>query len=162
VRNRVFHYPDYRQYVIFTTDTLDHMYPYAQRWPWSKEAGGEIYSPAPFEPGLIVSSAIGPTPHDIRKRHLFKPDIDALTLHRNWRYEQGQHVVGLWHTHPEEKPSPSIQDQKTTLEYLSAFQGGRDRYLLVILGDKGVPLNMSVWVAEDGDSKKWFRLIEEK
>jgi hypothetical protein len=68
--------------------------------------------------------------------------------------------VGLWHTHPKNRPSPSGRDQKTTWEYLDAFQVDRSRYLMVIIGNRGSVSRMAVWVASGHSSREWIQLNE--
>ena len=97
--NRIFFYPDFRRYVLFTTDVLDHMYVHAQRHLWQKEAGGEIYAIDPDARGLIITTATGPNSGDRRGRRFFNHDIEAATRDREWQFTQGRHAVGLWHTH---------------------------------------------------------------
>lgn len=157
---RVFFFPDNRRYLLLTSDALAHMYAHAQTWPWKKEAGGEIYSPAPAAHGLVVTTATGPNTKDRRSRHHFNPDVATSAEHRYQQFAIGRHAVGLWHTHPEVDPAPSAQDQETARSYLSAFAGERDRYLLIILGNSGKPLNMTVWVADFTASTPWYPLAE--
>jgi integrative and conjugative element protein (TIGR02256 family) len=160
--NRIFFYPDFSRYVFFTESALDHMYAHVQRKLWQTEAGGEIYSADPDSHGLIITVATGPNPDDKRGRRSFNPDVDATTQHRNQQFEQGRHAVGLWHTHPEKNPSPSGLDRRTTEDYLVAFQGQRERYLMVILGNQGKVPNMAIWSAERNELSQWIELIEAK
>ncbi|RAQ03588.1 hypothetical protein DPR02_29460 [Burkholderia cepacia] len=85
------------------------MYGYAQRVRNQTEAGGEIYSPTPYSSSLLVAIA-GPHPKDSRSLYSYNPDIEAATRARNVEYERGRHAIGLWHTHPELRPSPSGRD----------------------------------------------------
>lgn len=160
--NRIFFYPDFRRYVLFTANALDHMYAHAQRRLWHKEAGGEIYSIDSDAHGLIITAATGPNPGDKRGRNSFNPDIEATSRHRQHQFAQGQHAVGLWHTHPETRPSPSGLDRRTTEDYLTAFQGQREHYLTVILGNRGNTPNMAVWSAGRNEWSRWIELEEAK
>jgi len=72
----------------------------------------------------------------------------------------GKHAIGLWHTHPEAKPLPSTQDYNTTREYLEAFNGMMDGFLLIILGNSGNPLNMAVWMVTMKSNGEWIQLEE--
>ncbi|TBW36217.1 hypothetical protein E0E54_10070 [Azotobacter chroococcum] len=156
---RIFFYPDSTRYVLFTEQALAHMYAHAQRWPWQKEAGGEIFSAAPDAAGLVISSAAGPSPLDRRSRYAWNPDTTAADLDRQAEFALDRHAVGLWHTHPVPSPSPSALDRHTTLEYLEAFQGDRSRYLMVIIGNRGTPPAMGVWVATPERHGGWLKLI---
>jgi proteasome lid subunit RPN8/RPN11 len=155
---RTFFSPDKARYVLFTEGVLQHMYGYAQRRWNQTEAGGEIYSPAPYSSSLLVDAVTGPHPTDHRSRHSYNPDVAAATRARNAAYERGRHAIGLWHTHPEPRPSPSGRDRTTTEDYLSAFGIDRERYLMVIIGNCGETPAMTVWSAEK--SGGWQRWVE--
>ncbi|OGT89340.1 MAG: hypothetical protein A2286_04550 [Gammaproteobacteria bacterium RIFOXYA12_FULL_61_12] len=158
--NRLFFYPDYRRYVLFTTPALNHIYSRLQRWVWQKESGGELFAVDPASHGLIITIAKGPAREDCRARHAFNPDIVAAHRERLLQYDLGLHAIGLWHTHPERYPRPSGLDQRTTEAYLEAFMGDRTRYLMVILGNHGAPPNMQVWSVSRSEQSKWIALLE--
>ncbi|PWK29720.1 Mov34/MPN/PAD-1 family protein [Pseudomonas sp. OV226] len=158
--NRIFFYPDNTRYVLFTEQALFHMYAYAQRRLWQKEAGGEIFSSEPDAGGLIITAATGPHPSDRRSRFAWNPNINASDRYRQIEFSHNRHAVGLWHTHPENVPTPSGRDQATTREYLDAFRGDRSRYLMVIIGNRGSVPRMAVWVASHQSTHKWVQLRE--
>jgi len=160
--NRLFFYPDYRRYVILTDRVIDHIYAHAQRRFWQREAGGEIYSVDTDTHGLVISAATGPNKGDHRGRYSYNPDIEAATKDRVLQFASGMHAVGLWHTHPESWPTPSQKDRRTTEEYLEAFREDRHRYLMLILGNRGAPPNMTIWSAEREVTNEWIKLIEGK
>ncbi|WP_374703326.1 Mov34/MPN/PAD-1 family protein [Cupriavidus pauculus] len=126
------------------------MYSYAQRGWRQTEAGGEIYSPTPYSSSLLVDAITGPHTEDRRSRHSYNPDVEAATRARNTEFQRGRHAVGLWHTHPESRPTPSGRDRTTTEDYLGAFCEQRERYLSVIIGNRGETPAMTVWSAEKG------------
>lgn len=159
---RTFLLPEQRGVVVFSNAVLARICGYAQtRW-WQREAGGQLFSATPHQARVVVSDATGPHVRDARSRHAFVPDPTTATRDRNERFGQGQHAVGLWHTHPEAVPSPSHQDRTTTREYLEAFEGAMDGFLLVTLGNEGTPLNMSVWLATASPRNTWTQLPEIK
>jgi integrative and conjugative element protein (TIGR02256 family) len=160
MNNRIFLLPDNRGRVLFIDTVQQHMYKHAQTRLWHCEAGGQLFSPAPQDASVIVSVGTGPHPRDIRSRHHFMPDLSSATYDRQNQYNLGYHAVGLWHTHPEVNPVPSNQDYNTTREYLEAFHGMMDGFLLVILGNCGNPLNMAVWLAALKPVGTWIHLEE--
>lgn len=163
MNNRLFFYPDLRRYVFFSAEVLDYMYAHIQRKSNQTEAGGEIFTEDPDTHGLIIITATGPNSGDRRERYSFNPDIKAATHDRNHQFAQGRHSVGLWHTHPEEFPFPSGLDRQTTEKYLESFRDDRERYLMVILGNRGDPANMVVMSAGKSEkNKRWVELIESK
>lgn len=79
---------------------------------------------------------------------------------RHVQFKDGRYAVGLWHTHPEHWPRPSGQDEQTTRAYLESFQGDMTGFLLVILGNAGVPPTMTVWLASKNSFASWVKLRE--
>ncbi|WP_321819830.1 MULTISPECIES: Mov34/MPN/PAD-1 family protein [unclassified Burkholderia] len=153
---RTFFSHDKARYVLFTESVLQHMYGYAQRARHQTEAGGELFSPSPYSASLLVDAIAGPHPGDRRSRCACNPDVQATTQARNTQYACGRHAVGLWHTHPEARPSPSGRDRATTEDYLRAFNEDRERYLTVILGNRGDTPALTVWSAEKcGSWQRW-------
>lgn len=135
------------------------MYSKVQRRLWHKEAGGEIFTHDVEASGLIITAASGPNSGDVRRRNSWNPDTEAADQDRQKQFLLGRHAIGLWHTHPESSPIPSLQDRRTTMEYLKAFKGERPQYLMVILGNLGNPPNITVWVANQ-DLHTWTELEE--
>ncbi len=158
--NRLFFYPDYQRYVLFTAPALEHMYRCRQRWVWQKEAGGELFAVDPGADGIIITAAMGPAPEDYRARYAFNPNVEAGYRERVRQFNLGLHAVGLWHTHPEKNPKPSGLDQRTTEDYLNAFLGDRERYLMAIIGNRGDFPNMQVWSASRSRRARWYMLQE--
>lgn len=157
---RRFQLPNSRGAVIFSVDVLSHMYEYAQRSFFEKEAGGQLFSPAPHSEYVSVARVTGPYREDKRSRSGFHPNIQRVMQDRESFFQAGFHPIGIWHTHPEPNPSPSPKDKCTTLEYLAAFQGEMDGFLLVIIGNHGTPPNMAVWIAWGASNPVWLQLEE--
>jgi len=160
VNSRSFFLPDKSGYVVFEPNVLEHMYAHVQRRFYQTEAGGQIFSEAPEDSAVIIKSITGPNSSDKRQRHGYIPDSKQATADRLLQLQQGSYPVGLWHTHPEAYPEPSGLDQQTTKEWLSDFQGAMHGFLLVILGNKGDPPNMTVWLATSAVRENWIRFEE--
>jgi len=158
--SRTFLLPDNKGHVVFIDKVLRHMYKHAQTRIWHRESGGQLFSATPHESTVVVSAVTGPYRKDFRLRHHFSPDLSSATRDRQFEFNLGKHAIGLWHTHPEAKPFPSTQDYNTTREYLEAFNGMMNGFLLVILGNYGTPLNMVVWIATDKSNNPWLQLGE--
>jgi len=158
--SRLFYLPDNHGYVLFDGPVLAHMYGHAQtRW-FQREAGGQLFSPTPQDTAVIISHATGPYTSDMRRRHAFVPDARQATDDRHRHFLEHRHAVGLWHTHPEANPTPSAQDRATAQDFLSEFDGHMTGFLLVILGNKGQPFNLAVWLAQMNNHSNWVRLRE--
>ena len=157
---RIFLLPHQRGRLLFVDEVLQHIYQHAQTRFWQREAGGQLFSPAPQSSTVVVSVATGPHSKDIRSRHHFVPNLLMATRDRKIQFDVGHHAVGLWHTHPEDDPKPSGQDYTTTRQYLEALQGTMEGFILVILGKSGNPLNMAVWMAATIPFGTWIKLEE--
>lgn len=162
MNNRMYYYPDYQRYVLFTVPALMHMYGYSQRWVWQKEAGGELYTIEPNNRGMVVSCAAGPNKEDVRRRCYFNPDPIATSKVREEQFELGMHAIGLWHTHPESNPCPSGHDYQATVDYLQAFQNDRERYLMLVMGNCGREPSMRVWSIDGVDMDTSVELVESR
>jgi integrative and conjugative element protein (TIGR02256 family) len=157
---RVFQLPEGQGVIVFAAEVLNHMYSYAQTSFWSKEAGGQLFSPNPTQSSVNICLATGPHQEDKRSMWNFSPDVNKATEDRIEQFSQGLHAVGLWHTHPEASPKPSSTDRITTQKYLDAFQGDMEAFLLTIVGNKGLPPKLSVWIAQTSKSLAWTELTE--
>jgi integrative and conjugative element protein (TIGR02256 family) len=161
MNSRTFFMPDRSGYVIFEAKVLSHMYGYAQRRFYHSETGGQLFSSSPHDSAIVITAATGPNSRDQRRRHSFVPDAGQATADRQAQFELGQHSVGLWHTHPEPHPRPSSLDEATTKEWLKDFHGTMHGFLLAIVGNRGTPPALSVWLARTTYRKDWICLEEE-
>jgi integrative and conjugative element protein (TIGR02256 family) len=134
------------------------MYKHAQIGWQQKEAGGQLFSATPENEIVTASIATGPYTSDKRSRHAFNPDPIQATKDRQRLFQQGLHPIGLWHTHPEQTPTPSGRDQQTTVEFLKAFNGEMNGFVLAILGNKGCPLPLTLWLATADN--RWLEMRE--
>lgn len=91
---------------------------------------------------------------------MWNPDVKASDRNRRIEFAHNRHPVGLWHTHPERTPKPSLRDQKTTWQYLGSFRGDRSRYLLVTIGNHGIIPDMAVWEVTCRPTHAWIQLSE--
>ncbi|NHZ83963.1 hypothetical protein F2P44_32570 [Massilia sp. CCM 8695] len=160
MNSRKFRLPDGAGTVAFPPSVLNHMYQFAQRRFFAREAGGQLFSPNPEHINVEVTHVSGPNPGDSRSRHGIIWHIGQANMDREKHFASERHAVGLWHTHPEEHPMPSAQDEKTTRQFLEGFHGTMTGFLLIIIGNKGDLPNMAVWLARDGTYQSWIPLVE--
>lgn len=159
--DRTFVLPEGEGSVSFEKLALEHMYSFAQRRFYQPETGGQLFSPTPHHQVVTITDASGPNPHDVRSRHTFIPNAHHATTDRQFHFTAGRHPIGLWHTHPEANPTPSMRDHETACEFLDSFGGSMSGFLLVIIGNKGSPLNMAVWLARAKSTGVWIPLTEQ-
>lgn len=157
---RRFILPDGRGEILLESSVLAYIYRYAQTGFWHREAGGQLFSPTPEQATVRIELATGPFREDRRTRCGFLPNRQKATQDRHTQFALGRHAVGLWHTHPEAWPMPSEQDRETAQAYLEAFEGALEGFLLLILGNRGSPLNMTLWMAGIKAGQSWVQLAE--
>lgn len=157
---RYFVIPDNRGHVCLTPPVLKHLYSFAQIKKNDKEAGGQLFSDSPSDSLVMVAIATGPYDEDRRSRNSFNPALERVNADREHFFSRGLYSVGLWHTHPQKIPIPSPQDKETTQKYLRASNGEMEGFLQIIVGNKGTPPNLSVWLATTNKKYYWVRLKE--
>lgn len=158
MRNRLFLHPNSGLYLIIGSSALNHMYKYIQRGAYDTEAGGEIFCSDPDANGLMACTATGPNPKDIRARTHFNPDRKATFRHRLEQFDRGRHAIGLWHTHPEDNPTPSPLDRASAEKFLLSFHGDRERYFMITVGNHGAHPKISVVSAGTGNWIEWYEV----
>lgn len=155
---RRFVLPQNRGEILIESEVLKYLNSFLQTAFFIPESGGQIFSPNPDERLVRICKATGPYIFDKRTRNSFKPNIKKAMKDRQVLFGKGLYSVGLWHTHPESCPFPSDTDKKTTVEYLNAFNGDMDGFLQIILGNKGEPVNIGIWIALNTGA--WIKLKE--
>lgn len=104
--------PDQKSYVLFQVSVLETFERYRQCSIAATEAGGVLLG---YVRGghLEVIRATSPQPSDVRRRTRYdrndKAHQDLADL--LWKQSEGEiRYLGEWHTHPEDKPTPSGVD----------------------------------------------------
>ena len=97
-------------HLVLSSGVLCHMARYKQVRYGMKEAGGQLYAPSLTSEIIDVSTATGPYTGDKRRRSRYSMQGDLASLDRLQQFNVGNHLCGLWHTHPENKPTPSHMD----------------------------------------------------
>lgn len=143
------------QVLHISNDVLKHFEMFKQNKIRSKEAGGQLFVQR-HKNDLHLELATGPRLTDKRFRTHYIPDMVASQEEIKEQYKNGLHFIGNWHTHPENKPSPSKVDIETMKEcFLTAKQELLKGFILIIIGRNNFPdgLHLSVHDGED-----WFVL----
>ena len=93
--------------LVFSADVLTVFDQYRQISDTSPESGGQLFGT--FRSGiLIVCVATVPKAGDLQTRYSFKPESDGEQADILYQFEQGNHYIGDWHTHPEDRPKPCL------------------------------------------------------
>jgi integrative and conjugative element protein (TIGR02256 family) len=119
-----------RQRLIIVDHAVEQMKAFAQRRWWHPEAGGVLLGRHLLDsPDVVVDEVTTPQNTDRRGRFSFFRSKKHETLARERWQEQVSTVayLGLWHTHPEEDPTPSGVDRTDWQQALSrdTFEGER-------------------------------------
>ena len=152
---RVYKMPDSEQEIILTKDVLETFETYSQK-RMEPEAGGLLF--AEFKlPKIYIVKASPPNSKDGRWRTLFIPNrILQKRLIRNY-FKQGWHLVGEWHTHPQNNPNPSSTDLHSMADSFLKSRHELNYFIMAIAGNSGK--NPQLWISIH-DGKNVCRLNE--
>jgi integrative and conjugative element protein (TIGR02256 family) len=144
-RHAVIVYPIGRsgQRLSFMPEVLKQLARHQQTRFWHREAGGQLFARIE-DCNVRVVEATGPRPTDRRCRSRYEPDRVAEQAEIDARFPQGLHFVGDWHTHPEDRPTPSSIDLLSTAEGVRRSRHGLNAFVLVIVGRGAFPAGLHV------------------
>ena len=130
--------------LIIVAHALDQMKTFAQHRWWQREAGGVLLGRHLLDSSdVVVDEVTTPQNSDRRSRFWFFRSKEHENLARKrWQEEKNSVAyLGLWHTHPEDDPSPSSVDCADWHQAVAcdAFEG--DRLFFPIIGRS----RMRVW-----------------
>jgi len=114
----------------------------------AKENVGQLYSRNLTEPIVSVDLATRLNPKRAWRGRVEFDRKKALT-EREMYFKKGWHCVGIWHTHPEAVPSPSLEDCTLARDYAIAAKPHIEGIVFVIVGTKPAPDGISMWI-DDG------------
>ena len=131
---------------VIAESVISTWFDFRQSQAKSKEAGGILLGRYyPDSHTILVDDLTTPMFRDRRTRTtFFRSKAHDKALKKYWKETKGYGgLLGLWHTHPEPKPNPSVTDlndlasQFTSSKYLS------ERILYVIVGTS----HIGFWIA---------------
>ena len=111
---------------------------YRQRRFYQREAGGQLFARVRDGDWEIVT-ATGPRSRDRRGRFSFWPHRASEQEEIFEHHALGLDYVGDWHTHPEDRPSPSRDDQASITEIVRRSAHHLPGFLLLIVGREPFP-----------------------
>lgn len=134
----------------FSAAALRTMRAQVQRKPGSRESVGQLYSRDLTSACIVIEEATVLTPTWAAwARVQFDPRRAAAE--RAKKFESGLHCAGLWHTHPEELPTPSADDKVLAREHALSAKGQLTGLVFAIVGTQATPAGLRVWV-DDGEA----------
>jgi integrative and conjugative element protein (TIGR02256 family) len=147
------------QRVIFTASAVQQMSRHRQCSLWRFEAGGALLGRHLLESDdMVVDEVTTPLAADLRSRfRFFRSKQHDQVARQRWTDEQSTMAyLGLWHTHPEDDPSPSVVDKADWRRAVErdAFHG--DRLFFPIVGIE----RLRVWSLSRGGEIEELELEE--
>lgn len=121
-----------------TAAALDHISKHIQRRWRDKEAGGQLFARISQRKWTIVR-VTGPRSTDWRSRFGFRPDRKAERREILELFDEGLHYIGDWHTHPENRPTPSCSDIKSMRETVQQSTHTLPGFIMIIAGRDNFP-----------------------
>jgi integrative and conjugative element protein (TIGR02256 family) len=131
------------QRLIFSQKVVNHFTAYQQKRCWQREAGGQLFARFGGDE-ITIEEATGPRWNDGRTRYAYRPNRSAEQREIEERHVRGLHFVGDWHTHPEQIPTPSIQDIQSMSEMFVKSKHGLNGFVLAIVGSSGLPAGLFI------------------
>lgn len=131
------------QVLLFDAEVVERFKRHQQHRWWQREAGGQLFARFNYDT-IHVLEATGPRRSDRRGRYSYEPDRRAEQQEIDDRFPLGLHFVGDWHTHPEDYPSPSSIDLKSTSEGVRRSGHELSAFVLVIVGRAPLPSGLFV------------------
>lgn len=133
------------QRLIFTEQAVAQLLSYVQWRCWQAEAGGVLLGRHLLDSAdVVVDEITGPQPTDRRSRFaFFRSRRHEVIARERWQAEANTLAyLGLWHTHPEDSPTPSSVDKDDWARAVAGDVYEGPRLFFPIVGRKEI----RVWV----------------
>lgn len=119
-----------KQRLIITSQAVEQLLVHVQKWCWQREAGGVLLGRHLLDSeDVVVDEITGPQSSDRRTRFsFFRSKKHEHIAKERWLSEANTLAyLGLWHTHPEDSPTPSSVDREDWQQAVTndAFDGAR-------------------------------------
>lgn len=119
-----------KQRLIITSQAVEQLLLHVQKWCWQREAGGVLLGRHLLDSeDVVVDEITGPQSSDRRTRFsFFRSKKHEHIAKERWLSEANTLAyLGLWHTHPEDSPTPSSVDREDWQQAVTndAFDGAR-------------------------------------
>lgn len=132
------------QRIVIEQVVLHRLNGYRQRFPCSKEAGGQLFGSVSSQE-VVVTLAVGPRRQDERTRLSFRSDPHAAQKEIERQHKIGNLYLGEWHTHAEPVPRYSGADRQTIDALVSRSKLNLSSLLLLIRGTATLPQGLAAY-----------------
>ncbi|MCJ2124574.1 Mov34/MPN/PAD-1 family protein [Methylobacterium sp. J-077] len=124
--------------VRITAEALTTFAGHRQKRCYHREAGGQLFGS--IRPSIwTVLEATGPRKGDRRGRYGFWPDRASEQRDIHSFHARGLEYLGDWHTHPEDRPTPSGKDMTSIASIVRESTHHLPGFLLCIVGRLSFP-----------------------
>lgn len=130
--------------VVISDSVIQHIYSHRQAGAANREAGGGLFM-CSIDKQLTLSTATGPYPNDSRSRTHFRVDVDRLNHDVQQLRQHDHYFVGMWHTHPVDRPVPSELDVRAMQRLFCNNLHSLSAMLMMIVGRSAAPGDL--WVS---------------
>jgi integrative and conjugative element protein (TIGR02256 family) len=135
---------DRRQTLVIAPNVIQHLLSERQLAQDSPESGGQLF--ADIRPQtIVVRQATGPYTEDQRRPFWFFPNRTQQRRDIKRLFKQSLHYIGDWHTHPENKPSPSNSDLQAMADCFLKSRHQLESFLMIIVGTSPNPADF--WIS---------------
>jgi integrative and conjugative element protein (TIGR02256 family) len=131
--------------LILTDQVLDHFARNKQCRFYQRESGGQLFARF-VGADTIIDEATGPRRADWRTRFSYRAHRPAEQREIEARFALGLHYVGDWHTHPEDRPTPSDNDLQTIADIANKSEHALNGLILIIVGKMEFPEGLFVGI----------------
>lgn len=140
--------------VVLEAGVLTHLRRYRQMRFWQCEAGGLLFARIEGKRIRIIQ-ATGPRPTDFRTPMSYRADRKAEQREIEAMFAKDLHYVGDWHTHPQQRPSPSRRDLNTFASRVRQSTHRMNGFLFGIVGRAELPAGLLLLLH---DGRDWHEL----
>jgi integrative and conjugative element protein (TIGR02256 family) len=151
--------PDDKDLLIFDDLVVGHFSRNRQLHQRVPEVGGQLFAEFSGE-AVMIKRATGPRPQDSKGRYFFSPDRRLERQEIALNFDNGLHYVGDWHTHPQDRPTPSPLDISSMKDCFLKSRHALSGFILVVVGRLPAPEGLSVTL-HAGHGYKTLRPKEE-
>lgn len=135
--------------VDILTTVLDEIFAWLQNDHYKPESGGYIIGYQHKDTGNIVLEMVS-TPHELDEKSRIRFDIKDPQHNLLLRLAQRKksYYMGVWHTHPQDIPTPSSIDWEDWKQTLAVDKTGCEYIFFIIAGTAGT----RVWVGNKNEN----------
>ena len=139
--------------LTFSTEALHLFESRVQKGWWRNESVGQLYVRNLMTDDVYVEVATLLPPMSANRTGVRFNPSHAFD-ERDKFFREGLHCIGLWHTHPEPIPMPSVEDELLAADYACAAAKELLGIIFVIVGTKSFPHGLGVWVHDQSALRK--------